>query len=144
MSNGEPKARQYAALPYRQDADGVIEVLLVTSRETSRWIIPKGWPAPGLSPQDSAAREAMEEAGVVGRIDERSIGTYRYEKRLLDGSLVPCTVEVYALKVEQQLDSWEEQSERNSRWFELQTAADVVQEPDLSAIIRALRALLGS
>ena len=143
MSKGEPATRQYAALPYRQAADGVIEVLLVTSRETSRWIIPKGWPAPGLAPHDSAAHEAMEEAGVLGRIRERSIGSYRYEKRLLDGSVVPCTVEVFAIEVEQQLDSWEEQGQRDSRWFELQTAASAVQEPELSAIIRELRALLG-
>ena len=68
MSRKAAPSLQYAALPYRRRADGGIEVLLITSRETRRWIIPKGWPAPGLTPHDSAINEAMEERGAIGRI----------------------------------------------------------------------------
>jgi 8-oxo-dGTP pyrophosphatase MutT (NUDIX family) len=86
---------QYAALPYRRRADSTIEVMLITSRETGRWVIPKGWPKQRLRPPDLAAREAMEEAGLAGRIGDRSIGFYHYKKRLADGSAVPCAVETF-------------------------------------------------
>ena len=132
---------QYAALPYRRRTDGGIEVLLITSRETRRWIIPKGWPAPGLAPHDSARNEAMEESGAIGRIGEHSIGFYHYTK-LLAGAAVPCKVEVFLLEVEEQLDSFPEEGQRKIQWFGLQEAGDIVQEPELSAIIRNLAALL--
>ena len=75
----EPRL-QYAALPYRRRG-AAIEVLLITSLGTKRWIIPKGWPIEGLKPPDSAAGEAMEEAGVVGVVGRESIGSFLYEKR---------------------------------------------------------------
>ena len=82
-SKAKPPTRvQYGALPYRLDDDGSVEVLLVTSRETKRWIIPKGWPIKGLKPSKAAAREAYEEAGVRGRIAGRAFGHYVYEKLL--------------------------------------------------------------
>jgi 8-oxo-dGTP pyrophosphatase MutT (NUDIX family) len=133
---------QYAALPYRRRADGTLEVMLVTSRETGRWVVPKGWPIQGLRPPNSAAREAMEEAGLVGRIGERSIGFYHYKKRFADGSAVLCAVETFALEVEKQFTSWLEQDQRHTQWFELQEAADAVQEPELSTMILRLLALL--
>jgi ADP-ribose pyrophosphatase YjhB (NUDIX family) len=141
MSRKAAASLQYAALPYRRRADGGIEVLLITSRETRRWIIPKGWPAPELSPHDSARNEAMEESGVVGRIGERSIGFYHYTK-LTSGAAIPCKVEVFLLEVEEQLISWPEEGQRNIQWFGLHEAGDAVQEPELSAIIRNLAALL--
>jgi predicted NUDIX family NTP pyrophosphohydrolase len=141
MSRKATPSPQYAALPYRRRADGGIEVMLITSRETKRWIIPKGWPAPGLAPHDSAKNEAMEESGIVGRIGERSIGFYHYTK-LVAGAAVPCEVEVFLLEVETQLVSWPEEGQRHIRWFELQEASEAVQEPELSAIIRNLAALL--
>jgi ADP-ribose pyrophosphatase YjhB (NUDIX family) len=134
-------ALQYAALPYRRRADGGVEVLLITSRETRRWIIPKGWPAAGLSPPDSARNEAMEEGGVLGRIGERSIGFYHYTK-LVAGEGLPCKVEVFLLEVEEQLISWPEQGQRDLQWLGVQEASEAVQEPELSAIIRNLAALL--
>ena len=76
------KRVQYAALPYRRKGKSAPEVLLVTSRETGRWIIPKGWPLKGKAPHKAAAREAREEAGVVGKINRRSVGSFSYEKRL--------------------------------------------------------------
>ena len=141
MSRKATPRPQYAALPYRRRADGGIEVLLITSRETKRWIIPKGWPAPGLTPHDSAKNEAIEESGVVGQISERSIGFYHYTK-LVAGTAVPCKVEVFLLEVEEQLISWPEEGQRHIQWFELQDAGEAVQEPELSAIIRNLAALL--
>jgi 8-oxo-dGTP pyrophosphatase MutT (NUDIX family) len=133
---------QYAALPYRRRADGTVEVMLLTSRDTGRWVIPKGWPIQGLGPADSAAREAMEEAGLAGRIRKRSIGIYHYEKRLADGSAVPCAVQTFAFEVDEQFASWPEQDQRRTDWLELQQAADAVQEPELQAIILSLAALL--
>jgi ADP-ribose pyrophosphatase YjhB (NUDIX family) len=141
MSRKASPRLQYAALPYRRRADGVIEVLLITSRETRRWIIPKGWPTLGLTPPDSAKNEAMEECGALGRIGERSIGFYHYTK-LLGSAAVHCKVEVFPLEVETQLASWPEEDQRDVRWCELQEGGDMVQEPELSAMIRNLAALL--
>src|SRR5450755_5016864 len=90
---------QYAALPFRQSRASRTEVLLVTSRDTGRWIIPKGWPIKRKAPHVAAAREAREEAGVVGKISRRPIGWFSYEKRLKRGIIV------FALKVERQTAS---------------------------------------
>jgi ADP-ribose pyrophosphatase YjhB (NUDIX family) len=141
MSRKASPRVQYAALPYRRRPGGAIEVLLITSRETRRWIIPKGWPVQGLTPCDSAKNEAMEESGAVGRIGERSIGFFHYTK-LLAGAAVRCKVEVFPLEVETQLASWPEEDQRHVRWFQLQEGGDAVQEPELSAMIRNLAALL--
>jgi len=138
MSKGKAPHIQYAALPYRRLANDAIEVMLITSRDTGRWVIPKGWQGVGLAAQDSAEREAREEGGLVGRIDDRSIGHYRYKKRLSDGSSVSCSVEVFALEVERQLKSWPERKERDTRWFALRAAAAAVEEPELAAMIRNL------
>jgi predicted NUDIX family NTP pyrophosphohydrolase len=141
MSRDDATNLQYAALPYRRAA-GRIEVMLITSRETARWVIPKGWPAPALDPGSSAAQEALEESGLVGEVSAQPIGSYGYNKRLADGSAVDCTVEVFALAVEQQLPTWPEQAERRTRWFALEEAAVAVQEPELAAIIRNLAKLV--
>jgi 8-oxo-dGTP pyrophosphatase MutT (NUDIX family) len=133
----ETHRAQYAALPFRRRG-AMIEVLLITSRDTGRWIIPKGWPIAGLSPQEAAAREAYEEAGLVGRITDQAIGRFHYDKRLEDGSSVSCAVEVFALKVEDQMPTWLEQDERQTRWFALAEAAEAVQERDLQELIRGL------
>lgn len=132
------RQQQYAALPWRRGADAVIEVILLTSRDTGRWVIPKGWPVRGLSPAQSAAHEAQEEGGLVGRMEELSIGRYHYNKRLSDGSSVLCMVEVFALEVERQLESWPERKERRTQWFPPEEAAAAVDEPELAALIREL------
>lgn len=141
MSRKPSPRPQYAALPYRRRAGGAVEVMLITSRQTRRWVIPKGWPGQGLTPRASAEREAMEESGTVGRIAESSTGFYHYTK-LFAGAAVDCRVEVFLLEVEEQLSSWPEAHQRQCRWFEPEEAADAVQEPELSAIIRNLAALL--
>jgi 8-oxo-dGTP pyrophosphatase MutT (NUDIX family) len=136
-------ARQFAALPYRRGKSGNIEVLLVTSRETRRWIIPKGWPISGVKPHDLAALEAMEEAGVTGEVEDEPIGAYRYEKKRSDGTIVMCTVDTFALKVEERMPTWPEQDERERKWFSLDEAAQKVQEPELRVLIKKLARHLG-
>lgn len=133
---GEIRA-QIAAMPVRRQDDGSTEILLVTSRTTRRWIVPKGWPIKGMTAPEAAAREAFEEAGVVGRIVSEPAGRYTYWKRMPD-HFVLCEVTLYLLEVERRLDSWAEQHQRQSQWFRLEDAADLVDEPELATAIRNL------
>jgi 8-oxo-dGTP pyrophosphatase MutT (NUDIX family) len=129
----EPRV-QYAALPYRQGPDR-IEVMLVTSLGTKRWIIPKGWPMEGREPHEAAAREALEEAGVVGEVGSDVVGAYYYEKRRKSGATIPCRVEVFPLDVKGQRKRWPEKGRRNVQWFSPEDAARMVSDPDLGDII---------
>ncbi len=132
---GEGDARQqYAALPYRFH-DGV-EILLISSRETKRWVLPKGWPMKSRKPHAAAAREAMEEAGLVGKMDKQSVGSYHYHKRLKNGATVVCRVEVFPMQVAKERKSWPEKDQRTRRWFPLHEAADAVAEPELGDVIK--------
>ena len=125
---------QYAALPYRVSG-GVLEILLITSRRTRRWIVPKGWPVEGLQPPQCAAMEALEEAGVSGDVDRTPVGHYRYLKHHKSRPSEPCKVEVFALKVRQQRKSWSEGEERERRWCTPAEAAEAVAEPLLRLLI---------
>jgi 8-oxo-dGTP pyrophosphatase MutT (NUDIX family) len=127
--------QQFGALPYRWSRNGSLEVLLVTTRGRKRWIIPKGWPVPGLQPHKSAAREAFEEAGLVGYLDPKAVGSFRYNKRLGPGRQVRCTVEVFPLHVDHQRPHWLEKGERETRWLSVKKAANLVSEPDLKKIL---------
>jgi 8-oxo-dGTP pyrophosphatase MutT (NUDIX family) len=133
------KRVQYAALPYRRRGNSRTEIMLVTSRETGRWVIPKGWPQKRKKPHTAAAREAREEAGVVGKIEHDPIGTYSYEKRLKSGALIACEVRVFPLKVQRQKRGWPEKEEREARWFSRKDASKAVREPALRNIIRSFR-----
>lgn len=128
---------QFAALCYRGTSSKP-EILLVTSRDTGRWIIPKGWPAAGQSPARSAAREAFEEAGVTGRVSERAIGLYSYLKRQEDGGTLPLMVAVFALRVDALAKDYPERHERRRKWMSPERAARLVDEPELRALIRDL------
>lgn len=128
---------QYAALPWRRDAEKGLEILLATSRETKRWVIPKGWPMKGRKPHIVAAIEAQQEAGLHGKIEKNKLGDYEYEKRLKGGASVDCLVEVFSLKVERQRKKWPEKGQRVTYWFPYETAADQVDEPQLREIILA-------
>jgi 8-oxo-dGTP pyrophosphatase MutT (NUDIX family) len=128
-------------LPYRFTKGGALEILLITSRSTRRWIIPKGWPIKGLKPAKSAAREAYEEAGVRGAIAGKQIGKFNYEKRRDDeSSAVPCEVRVFPLLVKRQLKAWPEASERELRWLDPAEAASYVEEEGLRELINAFTA----
>ena len=137
------KRRQYGALPYRLRPGSRPQFMLVTSRETRRWIIPKGWPKKGKSPHHSAAREAFEEAGVVGAVARRSVGSFTYEKRLKNGGAVVCEVRVFPLQVRRQNKQWPEKQERVVKWLSASQAAEKVKEPKLSAIILRLERKYG-
>ena len=138
MGNTVAKRVQYAALPYRSRGTSRTEVMLVTSRGTRRWIIPKGWPQKGRAPHRSAAREAFEEAGVTGVVDRRPVGSFPYQKRLKNGGVVVCEVKVYPLKVSRQSKRWPEHRQRKIRWLSPKEAAKAVREPMLGTIIRRL------
>jgi 8-oxo-dGTP pyrophosphatase MutT (NUDIX family) len=126
---------QYAALPYRMHA-GQARILLITSRETRRWVIPKGWPMNGLKPQDAAAAEAAEEAGLIGEIEPKPLGSYRYIKRLKGDDAIAVQVIVFAFRVDEQVESWKEMDQRSFQWFGYRSAAARVAEPSLRRLIR--------
>ena len=128
---------QVGVLPMRRTPEGGTEVLLVTSRETRRWVIPKGWPMKGRKPFEAAAQEAYEEAGIVGRVGKRPIGFYLYEKRLKNRDAVLCQVKVFPLEVRKQLKKFPERGQRDARWFTPSEAADMVIEAGLAGLIRA-------
>jgi 8-oxo-dGTP pyrophosphatase MutT (NUDIX family) len=129
---------QYGALPYRFSQDAALEILLVTTRGTRRWIVPKGWPIKGLRPPKSAAREAFEEAGVTGRIGAKPIGLFAYDKlRDETGGETKCEVKVYALLVKRQRHVWPESHQRTTQWVEPSRAIAMIKEPDLKKIVAA-------
>lgn len=134
---------QYGALPYVVTDDGVL-VCLITSRGSRRWVIPKGWPKPTHPGHEMAAREAREEAGLLGAIEAEPVGSYVYRKRLHMFARVQCRVTVFPLLVETQLCMWPEKAERNLVWLPPRKAAKRVAEAELSQIILALPARLAS
>ncbi|MFN6977287.1 MAG: NUDIX hydrolase [Gemmobacter sp.] len=144
LTGNATHAEQVGALCWRIRR-GAIQVLLVTSRDTGRWVVPKGWPMPGRTPHAAAAREAWEEAGVEGAAMARCIGTYTYDKALDTGRVVCCAVSVFPVEVTALAKTWPEKHERRRRWMDLTAAARRVQEPELAALIAAFDpATLGS
>lgn len=135
---GRP-CRQVAALPWRETDQG-LEVMLITSRDTGRWVLPKGWPEGEEEFCDAAAREAAEEAGLSGDISEREAGRYTYRKVKRSGPDLPCEVVVYPLKVEEIADRWPERKQRRRAWFSPREAAARVQEEELAALLSAFQA----
>ena len=125
--------RQVAALCWRGETP---EVLLITSLNTRRWILPKGWPMDGMTLAQSAAREAFEEAGVEGTIGTEPIGNYPYLKDKKDGGAVACSVDVFALQVTGQAAAWPEHGARELLWLPLDQAAAKVAEPGLRQMLQ--------
>jgi 8-oxo-dGTP pyrophosphatase MutT (NUDIX family) len=124
------------ALPWRCTKAGDLEFLLVTSRSSQRWIIPKGRLMAGKSLAQAAAQEAYEEAGVRGKIDARSPGSFEHVKQSAIGGSVTVIVHVYPLAVERQLKSWPEEAQRSRRWFGHSEVLEVVQSEGLISVIR--------
>ncbi|MGB9144093.1 MAG: NUDIX hydrolase [Aestuariivirga sp.] len=125
--------QQYAVLPWRRA--GELEILLITSRETKRWVIPKGWPMPDHSEAESAAQEAYEEAGIRGHMTGQAIGHYDYDKRGRGRTKKRFRVDVFAMEVSEVLDLWPEAHERTRQWLSPQEAVALVNEPELAALI---------
>ncbi|HXZ17828.1 MAG TPA: NUDIX hydrolase [Roseiarcus sp.] len=129
---------QYGALPYRFTPEAALEILILTTRRTRRWIVPKGWPIKGLRPPKAAAREAFEEAGVTGRIGVKPVGSFTYDKALdEEGHEVSCEVTVYPLLVKRQAKTWPEFEQRLTQWVEPGRAAAMVADHELKTLIAA-------
>lgn len=127
-----PPRQQYAAFCYRvKQKTTDLEVLLLTSRDTGRWVIPKGWPMEGRTSYEVAAREAYEEAGVRGTVESQTIGCYHYPKVLKNGLTVTCKVQVYALETATIAKNFKEKGERRFEWVSCDEAAKRVREPEL-------------
>lgn len=137
-----PRHRQYGVIPVRFGRGGQLQILLLTSRGTGRWVIPKGWPMRKRTPAGTAEREAFEEAGIKGYLlSRRPIGSYRYLKVDQDftGAIL---VRVFILAVVEQMKEWPESRERRTRWFPVGRAATLVQERELSRLINAIPSLV--
>ncbi len=129
---------QIGALPYRRAPGGTMEVLLLTSRGTRRYIIPKGWRMKGKTDQQAAALEAKQEAGVTGQIEPTPVGAYQYWKRLKN-AFAPIKVTVYAIEVEAELSDWNERLQRRRAWLTMEQAAGLVDEPGLASLLAAFQ-----
>ncbi|WP_147180221.1 NUDIX hydrolase [Sphingomonas psychrolutea] len=130
-----PPRQQYAALCFRKrKKQPAPEVLLLTSRDTGRWVIPKGWPMPGKKSHIVAEREAYEEAGVRGKVEREPIGYYSYQKGMNGGLKINCRVQVHALEVKQMLKDFPEKGTRRLEWVNCEEAASRVQEPELKVL----------
>ena len=141
--NRQAKPKQYyrqsAVIPFRRDKKGKLRVLLITTRKSRRWIVPKGIVEPGMTPAASAAKEAYEEAGVQGRVSKKKLGTYHYEK--WGGT---CKVKVYLLEVTKVLGKWPESSSRTREWVSAKKAATLVNEPGLRRLLKDVKAAVAS
>ncbi len=138
----DPCGVQCGAVCWRMHR-GRVKVLLITSRDTGRWVIPKGWAVSGLSVALCAAREAWEEAGVKGDLNENGLGDFRYDKILSGSAELPCQVQVFALRVLALSDRFPERKQRRRKWFDSAVAAQKVHEPELRGLLAALPDLLG-
>jgi 8-oxo-dGTP pyrophosphatase MutT (NUDIX family) len=129
--------QQSAALCYRV-AQGRPEVLLITTRKSRRWIIPKGWLIDGLSPSETACQEAWEEAGIRGLCDSHAIGRFHYQKNRSKKGPVLCAVDVYPLLVQSVSSRFPECRQRNRKWFSPKKAAQMVKSRELAILLRKL------
>ena len=135
MLGRRPPALQVGALCLQAETG---RVLLVTSRGTGRWIIPKGWPMDGRSVGGAALREAWEEAGVRGEVEETAFGRYSYDKKLTKGLSAPVEVQVHLVRVEGLDKNFPERKQRQRRWFTPAEAAGLVDEAGLARLLRRL------
>ncbi len=134
------RIRQVAALPYRVEKAGAEPmILLVTSRDTGRWVLPKGNRMLGIAAHRAAAREAEEEAGVRGRVARKPLGRFPYRKWRSAKRFEMARVDVFALKVAEELAKWKEQGQRERRWVTRAEAAAMVDEPELRALIETAK-----
>ena len=134
-----PKRVQVAALCYRKTESGKKDVLLITSKDTGRWIVPKGWPIDGLDGPEAALQEAWEEAGVEqADVDPEPVGHYEYLKGMDSGGEAHVDALVYMAQVRSLSSTYPEADERTRRWVDPAEAANMVDEPGLKEILRNL------
>lgn len=126
---------QFAALPFRRKKNGEVEVMLISSRDMGRWIIPKGWPIDSMRPAEAAATEAWEEAGLRGRAYDAVLGLYSYSKWLDEDLSIPCIVVVFGLEVSHEDTVFPEAGLRKTKWMSRKKAAQRVDEPELKQIL---------
>ena len=131
------QATQFAALCYRMRKGKKCEILLVTSRGTGRWIPPKGWPMKGKSPEKAAAQEALEEAGVKGRVHRVALGRYKYHRDENNCGKMSTEAYIFPLKFKSFAKDYKEKGQRKVKWFSPKKAAMMVREPELKKIIRS-------
>lgn len=131
--------RQFAALPWRRLESGVV-VLLISSRESRRWVIPKGWAKKGEAGPFAAARETLEETGLAGAVASTPLGEYRYGKVMKSGRVRRVRVTVYALEVMFEHDDWPEKSLREKLWTTPEDAVGLVEEAELRSVILSFAA----
>lgn len=135
------KVMQSAALAYRFE-DGTPQVLMITSRNSGRWVLPKGHIEEGQTPRDAVSVEAYEEAGLRGDVGETEIGFYVYKKSDRP-DVSKFKVAVYPMKVTNIEEDWPEKKKRRRKWMDFQTAADSVNEPSLKVLLSEFGAMLG-
>ncbi len=133
---------QAGAVPYRLTKDGPL-FLMVTSRRTGRWLFPKGGLMRDRTPWDSAAQEALEEAGVEGVVSDQPLGTYT-ARRIRGQRTETIAVTLYLLQVTRQLDRWDEKAQRQRRWADLETAIALLGDPALGEMLRTAAAELAA
>jgi 8-oxo-dGTP pyrophosphatase MutT (NUDIX family) len=130
------KTKQVGALPWRQ-RDGGLEFLLVTTRTTRRWVIPKGWPMADRADHQAAEQEALEEAGVIGHVAAQPMGHFNYLKLADSGKSRMLRVDVYPLEVTDELENWMEKVHRARRWMKPAEAMTLAGEPELVGILNS-------
>jgi 8-oxo-dGTP pyrophosphatase MutT (NUDIX family) len=125
---------RYAALPIRKSRSGT-EVLLVTTRKRRHWIVPKGRREKQCEAHITAANEALEEAGVVGKIQKQPLVTFSQRRKRRKRKVI---VKVFRLSVRKQLKQWRERGERRLRWLTPKQAANKIRYKPLKAVLRDL------
>jgi 8-oxo-dGTP pyrophosphatase MutT (NUDIX family) len=135
-----PRQRQIAALVWRHSETGETEVLIITTRRSGRWSVPKGWPIEGMTSPEAAAQEAWEEAGVRGDIEREPLGAFTYEKsKSGDGPAMRMTADIFALRLSTFADEYPEAGQRKRAWRTPAEAAEIVQGPELKTILRSFK-----
>jgi 8-oxo-dGTP pyrophosphatase MutT (NUDIX family) len=134
MASGQSSHVQYGALPWRRGKHG-LEILLVTTLNAKRWIVPKGWPIPGRTPPECAAHEALEEAGLIGDMDSEPLGAFSYDKTSRTGDVLSCNVLLFPLAVKKQRRVWAEKDQRQTRWCSVEEALERVANAELRSLI---------
>lgn len=125
-------------MPWRLASDGGLEFLLVTSRTSKHWLLPKGWPIPGKSGVESALQEAFEEAGIHAKGQDTPIGRYAFIKVLHDLTELPCTMAVYAVGNIREVDEWPEKGQRERMWFSQADAVAIAFDFNLSLFLASV------